>query len=210
MSTTEIVLTPKEQREYKTRTESIKQGITSVAEDLKYVRDNKLYRHEYDTFEKYVALEFEKTRQWAYTQIGHVEVVSNIQNVNSSLHLPTVSQAHALASLPDEEQPEAYEQATNAAKSEGKEKPTTKHVKEAVSQRKNALSGVYEPPAKEPKRDLTGPDPKEFHTYIGQAMRFLDRYYGHHKMKDDPQVEEIRDSLGDAAGKHGELVGDLA
>lgn len=59
-------------------------------------------------------------------------------------------------------------------------------------------------------RNLMGPDPKEFHTYIGQAMRFLDRYYGHHKMKDDPQVEEIRDSLGDAAGKHGELVGDLA
>jgi len=206
MSTTEIVLTPKEQREYKTRTESIKQGITSVAEDLKYVRDNKLYRHEYDTFEKYVALEFEKTRQWAYQQIGHVEV---IQNVNHGRQIPE-RQTRELKQLPDEEQPEAYEQATNAAKSEGKEKPTTKHVKEAVSQRKNALSGVYEPPAKEPKRDLTGPDPKEFHTYIGQAMRFLDRYYGHHKMKDDPQVEEIRDSLGDAAGKHGELVGDLS
>lgn len=197
-------MTEAEHREYHVRKESVKQGITGVAEDLKYIRDKRLYREEYESFEAFVTQEFDKTRRWAYQQIGHVEV---LQNVKSISHPPTLSQSVELGTLPDEEQADAYAESVEKAQSEGRETPTTKDVKETVQKRKAANGGEYKPP-KKPK--LVGPDPKLFHTHIGEAMRFLDRYYGHHNMKDADEVEEIRDLLGDAAMKHGELVKELA
>jgi hypothetical protein len=113
-------------------------------ENALYIREHKLYRGIYDTFDDFMAVRFSKTRQWLTQQKNRLKVLNHLPNdVEISL-----SAAQSLASLPDEEQADAYAEATEKAASQGKERPTTKQVKETVTARKNAKGGEYKPPPK--------------------------------------------------------------
>ena len=204
MSTAITTMTDKERREYRVRKESIKQGVIGVAEDLKCIRDERLYREEYDSFEDFVRFEFEKTRQWAYDQIGHVEVLANVK---STLH-PTVSQSHELATLPDEEQADAWAESQEKAESEGRDVPTTKDVKETVQKRKAANGGEYKPPKvdKPTKTVPVGPDLAVFDKLFGQAIRKYDECAAHYKWTDKREHGELLDAAGEISEKYAELV----
>jgi len=145
MSTAITTMTDKERREYRVRKESIKQGIIGVAEDLKYIRDERLYREEYGSFENFVKFEFEKTKQWAYQLICHSEVLTNLKSAGSKLQTePTVGHSQQLSPLPDEEQPEVWESAMALARRGGRTMPTVSDLKSLIVSRKNKTTGyVY-------------------------------------------------------------------
>lgn len=94
----------------------IERGLDTFVEvgaALLAIRDGRLYRAQYGTFEDYCRERWNFTRMRASQLIAAAEV---IQNVNNCLQIPmTESQARPLASLPPEIQREAWERAVETA-----------------------------------------------------------------------------------------------
>lgn len=90
--------------------ETIRQGLNTfvdVGNALLEIRDKRLYRQEYSTFEDYCNKQWNMARRTAYQLIDAAEVVENVRNCAQIL--PTnESQARPLASLEPEEQVEAW------------------------------------------------------------------------------------------------------
>ena len=130
------------------------------------IRENKLYRADYDTFDEFMEQRFDKTRQWLTQQSNRLTLVNGFTNP-SDIGLKA---AQPLISLPAEEREEAYTEAKAVAESEGKSEPTTKQVKEVVQARKNAAGGVYEKPETNIK---PGPDGEAM---LAAARRWQNNY----------------------------------
>ena len=154
MSTELAALTETEFRDYgvrkniiRTELEMIGQSSERIGKELAFIREHDLYRQEYDTFAEFVQTEYGKSATWAYQQLEHIRVLTNIESVEPVLHSkPGLKQTHVLATLPDDEQADAYAEATEKAAAAGKAKPTTKDVEKVVKQRKAANGGEYKPP----------------------------------------------------------------
>ncbi len=90
--------------------ETIRQGLNTfvdVGNALLEIRDKRLYRQDYSTFEDYCNKQWNMARRTAYQLIDAAEVVENVRNCAQIL--PTnESQARPLASLEPEEQVEAW------------------------------------------------------------------------------------------------------
>jgi len=90
--------------------ETIRQGLNTfvdVGNALLEIRDKRLYRQEYSTFEEYCREQWNMARRTAYQLIDAAEVVENVRNCAQIL--PTnESQARPLTSLEPDEQVEAW------------------------------------------------------------------------------------------------------
>lgn len=115
--------------------EVIERGLSNfikVGEALAEIRDSKLYRIEYATFEDYCREEWEMSRPSVYRLIGAAQVSANLSPIGDteSPRPSTESQVRPLTKLPDPAQQRA---AWEDAVQQSNGKPTAKHVEQAVS-----------------------------------------------------------------------------
>lgn len=114
---------------------TIEAGMTTfveVGQALMEIRDSRLYRVEYKTFEGYCRDKWGMTQQYA-TQLGRsASVVKTLEKSETMVSLPaTERQARPLTKLPPEKQPEAWAKAVEIADGE---QPTARQVEQAVRQ----------------------------------------------------------------------------
>jgi hypothetical protein len=106
--------------------ETIKKNLNAfidVGNALSAIRDSRLYRAEFKTFEEYCKEKWGMASRTAYQLISSAEVVSNVRNCADIPPPANEAQARPLAQLPKEQQVEAWQAATEKAKSE--ERPVT-------------------------------------------------------------------------------------
>jgi hypothetical protein len=114
--------------------ESGLQTFVEVGTALSEIRDSKLYRMEYGTFEDYCRERWGMSRSYAHRMIDSSEVVQMLPMGN----IPTSErQARPLAKLPAAEQAPAWQDAVQTAKAEER-KVTAKDVEQAVERRTSA------------------------------------------------------------------------
>lgn len=104
--------------------------FVDVGTALLEIRDSRLYRSEYDTFEDYCRERWGMSRPRAYQLIDAAEVSTNLSTIVDKLPA-TESQARPLTSLTPEMQVQAWQQAVDTAP-DGK--ITAAHVQAVVSQ----------------------------------------------------------------------------
>lgn len=111
------------------------QTFTNVGNALLEIRDSRLYKETYDTFEDYCRERWGMVASRARQLIAASEIVSNLQSVTNVTLLPTTeSQTRPLSSLEPEQQLEAWAKAIETAP-EGK--ITAAHVQSVVDEIKN-------------------------------------------------------------------------
>jgi hypothetical protein len=143
----------------------IEQGMTTfveVGQSLMEIRDSRLYRVEYKTFEAYCQEKWGMSRRQADRLIGGSEVAENLRP--RGLKTITEKQARPLTKLPAEKQPEVWAKAVEIADGE---QPTARQVEQAVRQ---TLS------ADEPPKRQRGSyyDWREFREVCGQIATLCD------------------------------------
>ena len=131
-------LTTTEKGELQRHEQVIERGLKTfvdVGSALMAIRDSRLYREKYSTFEDYCRERWGFTRQSANRYIGAAEAVRNIEMEPIGSILPqTESQARPLTSLPPEQQREAWQAAVETAPNG---KITARHVADTVEIFKN-------------------------------------------------------------------------
>lgn len=121
---------------------------------LAVIRDKRLYRERYRTFEQYCQERWGYTRQHVNRLISASHIVevlltepigSKPGDVEAPIPLPAnESQTRAIAALPEEEQAPAWRQAVTTAPGG---KVTAKHVEKVVAERKAPKAAPSAPPA---------------------------------------------------------------
>lgn len=106
-------------------------GFIRVGEALAEIRDSKLYRVEYDTFEAYCREQWQMSRTFAFNTIEASKVANVLNCEHSELKPKAESQVRPLTKIPADKQPEAWTRAVEIA--DGKQ-PTAKQVEQAVSE----------------------------------------------------------------------------
>jgi hypothetical protein len=94
----ETKLTSADKKAFAKHEETIRSGLTSfieVGHALAEIRDSRLYREDFETFEDYCASRWDLVRRAAYNRIAAAEVVDEIRRVQNSAHVPLV-ESHAL------------------------------------------------------------------------------------------------------------------
>lgn len=114
----------------KTIDAGVKQFI-AVGEALTEIRETRLYRAEFKSFEAYCQKRWQFTRQRAGQLIEAAEVANSLPK-SVKLNFTNPSQLNALASLPKEERAGAAEEIIETVKKRGK-RMTTKDVEAVVS-----------------------------------------------------------------------------
>jgi hypothetical protein len=104
-----------------------------VGAALMEIRDSRIYRGGFPTFEEYCLGRWNFSSRRAFQFISASQVVSNVNNCSQTEPPATESQARPLAKLPPEKQSSALEAAREKAKADGKPM-TARHVEEAVSE----------------------------------------------------------------------------
>ncbi len=106
-------------------------GFAAAGEALTEIRDKRLYRSDFETFEEYCGKKWGLKRQRAYELMDAAEIASNLSEISDT----RIRESHAaeLKNLPAEEQREAWQEAVATAP-EGK--VTAKHVAEVVARRR--------------------------------------------------------------------------
>lgn len=117
-------------------------GFIEVGQALITIRDKRLYREQFATFEDYMQARWDLSARHGYRLCGAAEVVQNLLSASSAVMPATESQARPLQALPAAKQPEVWEEAVRTAPNG---KPTARHVQEVVERRK---------PKPETNRDL--------------------------------------------------------
>ncbi len=116
---------------------TIKRNIKAfyeVGNALLHIRDKKLYREGYDTFEEYCREKWGMEKSRTYQLMDSAKVVGNLKETSTTVELPTTErQARPLASLAPAEQREVWQEAVESAP-EGR--VTAQHVEEAADKRK--------------------------------------------------------------------------
>lgn len=130
----------------------IERGLKSfveVGQALQQIREGRLYRHDFKTFEEYCDQRWDMTRRFANYQIAAAQVV---QNLGTIVPKPaTESQARPLSSLPDPESQRAAWQLAQAKA--GDDKITAADVEVAVQEVKSGAQALtpYTPPVYDPE-----------------------------------------------------------
>lgn len=119
-----------ELREFERQIESGLKTFRKVGTALLAIRDGRMYRAEFKTFEDYCRDRWGFNASRARQLIGAAEIAGRIESV-TIVTPATESQARPLAVLPPEQQPEAWKAATDKAATEGR-KVTAKDVQEQV------------------------------------------------------------------------------
>lgn len=167
------VLTPGERLRLTALESTIRRGLATfieVGSALAEIRDSKLYREEYPTFDAYCRDRWQMGRHRAYQLIRGADTAKNVltivntemagdadvDNCQHDTPAPTSeAQMRPLAKLDPEDQREAWTQAVEDARAEGRDQPTAKHVEAAAKKRREPEP---EPTEDEPE-DEYAPDP---------------------------------------------------
>lgn len=110
-----------------------KDTFVEVGTALAEIRDSRIYRNTFATFEEYCRERWDFTKQTAYQLIEGAEVAENLKSHNCDFLPSNQGQTRPLAKLPAEQQPAAWEKAQDIAKEEGKPL-AARHVEKAVKQ----------------------------------------------------------------------------
>lgn len=142
----ETALTVSEEAELRTLELTIERGLKTfvdVGKALMEIRDKRLYRQQYGTFEDYCRERWAMARRTAYQMIEAAEVVENVRNC-AQIAPANEAQARPLTSLPAEVQPIAWQQAVETAPNGH---VTAAHVQEVVNLFKQEPKPEYQQPA---------------------------------------------------------------
>lgn len=117
---------------------TIEKGLSTfheVGSALLQIRDSRLYRDDFKTFEEYCKGKWKLTRQYVNNVIAAAETVDKIGN-NCFQKPATESQARPLTSVPKESRAEAWQHAVDTAPLDEDKQPviTAKHVEKAVKE----------------------------------------------------------------------------
>jgi len=149
-STAEITaLTTTEQLELERQEAVIARGVETFVEvgnALAAIRDQRLYRTKHESFESYCRDRWEIGRSQAYRLIDAAAVVSNVSPIGDIVP-SNEAQTRPLASLPPEQQREAWKEAVETMPGG---KPTAAHVQQVVEARKPKPAAPPPPPAPRP------------------------------------------------------------
>lgn len=130
-------LTVSEQERLSELERVIKDGLMTfidVGASLLEIRNSRLYRHEYGTFEEYCRTKWGMGKDYSNRLIKAYEVTSNIGNDDHGHQIPSSErQTRPLAKLPPEQQKEAWQRAVETAPNG---KVTAKHVEKVVNEMK--------------------------------------------------------------------------
>lgn len=108
-----------------------KDTFVEVGNALAEIRDSRMYRGPFKTFEDYCQKRWGFTRNYVNRIIAAAEVTSNLVPMGTTPE--SERQARPLAKLPAEKQPEAWSKAQEKAKEEGKP-VAARHVEAAVAE----------------------------------------------------------------------------
>ena len=159
-------LTTTEHQKYLECNAVIEHGLQTffdVGTALMVVRNDRLYREEYGTFEDYCQQKWGWTRQRANQLIASADVVANLAEMTTIVVKPTTeSQARALTKLEPEKQRAVWKDVVETAP---KGKVTAKHVQAVVEQHKEPAKPKPEPepepvvaaPTEPPKQPVGAP-----------------------------------------------------
>jgi hypothetical protein len=180
----------------------IERGIRTfyeVGQALADIRDRRLYRAAYGTFEEYAEQRWQMSRRRAYQMIEAAGVVNNFSH--SEVTPPaTESQARELARVPEPERAEVW--AATVERTEGK--PTAAAVRETYEQRQQSdadlIAGDDWTPAPEPKQKRR-PLPEAFTDAtrdLGRATERLERLAADDRFNrnQDATRRQVPDLLG--------------
>ena len=109
-----------------------KRTFVEVGNALMKIRDGKLYRADFDTFEEYCQKRWGWKKSQAYRMMDSAAVVANLKTSPIGELPATESQARPLAKLEPEQQREAWQRAQDRAQAE-KRAVTAADVTEAVT-----------------------------------------------------------------------------
>jgi len=112
-------------------------GFVKVGRALETIRDRRLYREEFSSFEDYLQERWKISRSYAYRQIEAARVAEVVSPIGDTRAPATESVTRELAPLKAE--PEQARQAWQEAVQEHGPKPTAKQVREAVRRRKEPV-----------------------------------------------------------------------
>ena len=107
-----------------------------IGQALRQIRDRRLYRQDFSTFEDYCTNRWEMSRRWAYQLIEAATVYENVRH-GAQILPANERQVRPLTALPSQEQPRAWAQAVSTAPNG---KLTAFHVARVVEehQKKNS------------------------------------------------------------------------
>jgi DNA modification methylase len=149
-----IEFTQTEEKRYHELKNRCKAAWIDFANAIIEIRDSKLYRVEYNTFEDFCNSELAVSVRYAQMLTASAEVVANITNANNCSHLPqTESQTRPLTRLEPELQPIVWADVV-----ENNEEITAKKVEQTISDYE-----VINEAIKEEKRievNIFNPDPQ--------------------------------------------------
>ncbi|MFA5706797.1 MAG: hypothetical protein WDA41_10620 [Candidatus Neomarinimicrobiota bacterium] len=120
--------------------------FVEVGNALLTIRDGRLYRDKYATFEAYCVERWEMKRRYANYLIASAQVVERLGTIVPILPA-TETQARPLTTIPMEQVGEVWQEAIETAPKDKNGKPiiTAKHVEETVKQWKEADEPYAEP-----------------------------------------------------------------
>jgi hypothetical protein len=147
---------------------TIETGMTTFVEvgsALMEIRDSRLYRVEYKTFEAYCREKWGITDRHARNLIAASSAATKLGETGTMVP-KTERQARPLATLAPEQQPQAWERAVEIAEGE---QPTARQVEEAVAEFNEADEAVDAPETEDPNA------PSEGLHYADKAIRCLER-----------------------------------
>ena len=169
-----------------------------VGEALTLIRDERLYREKYKSFEEYCEARWSFGYRRANQLIQGTEIAKRVESANGkhvsqnghseseTAKMTTDRHARALKDLPADEQPEAFREAVKTApkdKKTGKPKVTQKHIETVVTKRKAEIAPSPEVKPEPPPAEPIGPDPIPWRDYNAKLLDLI------------RQMEEARDAM---------------
>lgn len=132
-------LTTSEQADFDRLENVVREGLQTfrqVGEALVEIHDRKLYKAVCSTFEAYLQVRWQMSRRTARQHMEAAEVMGLLSAGGAMAPLPeNERQVRPLTSLPPEQQPEAWKEAVETAKAEGRP-VTAQHTRIAAEARK--------------------------------------------------------------------------
>jgi len=192
MEMTEVLtfIEKEELREFERQIETGLKTFRKVGAALLAIRDGRMYRAEFGTFEDYCKDRWGLKKQTAYQMIEGASVMQNLESHNCDALPKNQGQTRPLAVLPPEQQPEAWQAATDKAESEGR-KVTAKDVQEQVKKITTKAEivdvDVLPPEKKEVHKRPIGP-PSDGMQFARIAIMNLEQI----KTNDAERVEALR------------------
>jgi hypothetical protein len=164
-----------------------KKAFIEVGLALREIRDSRLYKVKYKTFDAYVQERWDFSRIRAHQLIDAAEVVENVKNFKQNDSAPAKeSHAFQLAKLPAEEQAEVWEEVTRTTAT-----PTAKVIQGVVEKRIEAKQAkadqsrpstkVATPKAQEPQSEKR--PPKTERQFFVEARALFDAMDEFHRQK---------------------------